>query len=281
MSLTTTACDLACQGFVEMVPPLRLPRRAAGQRVAVWLRLPEQAEIWRDSGGTFRLPLGTRVMRVEALIGKQRGSRILDVRGTDLDDDGQRFFVLKPVGRGNDLRGWSWRRSSPEEQSLATELIANFVAASVAPGARADALATAQRTNACTGCHALRRPENLRPGQYGLANRRTDADGFFQIQSEFTNEQPIETYFALDSNLDYPFIELRCGNERASVAEGRVYCKSGAVPRGQLDVRAAVTARDEHALAVCRSRAYLFAHLERVAQSEVQGSLDECRGAIR
>jgi hypothetical protein len=275
------------EGYVQMVPPLLLPRRNERSRVEVWLKLPTGRPIAkRIQGGTplLELPPGSRAARVESLaVGDDPETwafSVADVRGTQFNADGELFFALRPENRRFDsaLLGWSWRRSSSEEQARASEHLAELAASIVAPHLPQREKAATRYKNACATCHQHGRRVNERPGEHGVANRATDASGCYQIQNVLVSHLPLETYFPLETNLDSPFVSFDCGDQEALVdwSERRVSCADGRIPWGRLDVRAALRGADEHARAVCASRKYLYDHLDEPGRRAFHDGFEEC-----
>lgn len=269
-------------GFIEMVPPLRLPLRTSRNRVEVWLKIPQGSNLGlRFSGARplLGLPPDSVAVRVEYLSESEPMQFfVADVRGTRFGADAEHFFVLKPIGDAlpAPLHGWSWRRDSAAEQALADHKLTTFLASDLGPADREQQLRTLRATNACASCHQHARSENARPEQYGHVNRGTDDSGCFQVQSILSDELPVESYFPLEQNLDDRFISFWCGREPAAVEHRHVHCADGSVPHGLLAVHDGFLAGDEHVLSVCRSRRYLSEHLSEAARAAFRTSLAEC-----
>ncbi len=273
-------------GFVEMVPPLRLPVRDRRNRVEVWLRLPGDAAIRtvRSNGRLLlKLPAGSRAARVEKIgFGddpKTWKYRVMDVRGTRFEPDGERFFVARATENREEspIDGWIWRRGSADEQALATRYVADHAARHASPANREAQRRAATANNDCSGCHQHGRLPNRRPRQFGAANRGTDASGCYQIQGILTSRLPIETYFPIDLNVKDPYISFDCGGDvPATVMAESVLCDDGTVPFGTLDVRAALAANDARVRRMCESRRFLFGRLDKSARDEFRAGFDEC-----
>jgi hypothetical protein len=275
------------EGFVEMVPPLRLPRRKPQQLAEVWLKLPSGAKLQTslvEGRPLLRLPAGTEAARVEkqqAGQADERDWRVADVRGTRFGSaDAETFFVLRPVDTSAEpaLSGWEWQRGLAREQREATRLLADL-AASIVPRQRAESeRRSIERTNDCAGCHVHARLENHLPSEHGVANRGADASGCYQIQSVLLSQLPLETYFPLEQNLGDPFIHFGCreGAELLRTPDARPRCADGSVPWGRFDVRAALAASSERAERLCASRRYLAEHLDQTGLAVFREGLDEC-----
>jgi len=259
----------ADNGFVEMVPPLRLPGRAAtGLETSVWLRLPS-GSVLRVSGEhrLIAYPAGAEAVRVETF--RDANARVADARGINfLAENQQQFYVLKPSlrGSGNALHGFAWARDDAAAQAQATRLIGDFARGN-GTGPAADAAATrAAAQNACVRCHVKARPEARRVGEFAEVARGTDADGLFQIQTVLTDHAPIENYAPREQNAGDPNVTVRCGElparERATALGPVFECADGQVPIGYFDVAQALKSGDSRARGLCRARRYLFEHLE-------------------
>ncbi|MGE0325067.1 MAG: hypothetical protein AB7S68_22280 [Polyangiaceae bacterium] len=273
-------------GYIELVPPLRLPRRNPRNRVEVWLQLPEGSQLKTrrsDAGVQLELPHGARAARVERSDASPEATPIYDVRGTRFEADGEHFFVMRPTGEANTLTAWLWRRDSPEEQTAATDRIAAYVA-DRSPTANREAQRRAMvANNACASCHVYGRSANERPGEFGKVNRGTDASGCFQVQNILVSRLPVETYFPLEQNTQDPFIRFDCDGRAPGPSAGpaeikgdQVACANGSVPYGKLDVRAALAAGDARVRRVCAGRRYLYQHLDAAGRSAFQSGFAEC-----
>ncbi len=277
----------ARSGFAEMVPPLRLPLRSLRHRTEVWLKIPDGERITtRALGGRtlLELPPGSEAARVEMTAGRDLAEReehrVADVRGTRFERTGEAFFVLRPVDTGLDapLEGWRWRRDSKQEQSIATERMAELAARLLAPEARSREAAAIRKSNDCAGCHQHAREANVRFREHGIANRGTDASGCYQVQGVLLSHLPLESYFPVETNLEDPFVRFDCGSDEtvARRKNRKVTCPDGTVPQGRLDVRSALRAGDAHAYAVCKSRRYLFERLDAKGREAFRAGFEEC-----
>lgn len=287
MTIAAPREHFARSGFVEMVPPLRLPLRSRRHRTEVWLKIPDGERITtRTVGGRtlLELPPGSGAARVEMTAGRDLAEReeyrVADVRGTRFERAGEAFFVLRPVDTGLDapLEGWQWHRDSEQEQSLATERMAELAARSLTPEARSRETAAISKSNNCAGCHQHAREANSRFREHGIANRGTDASGCYQVQGVLLSHLPLESYFPIETNLEDPFVRFDCGSDEALASRGggKVTCRDGSVPWGQLDVRSALQAGDTHARGVCESRRYLFQRLDAEGREAFRAGFEEC-----
>jgi hypothetical protein len=285
----------AREGFVEMVPAIRLPSSSAeAEDVAIWLRLPADAVIetqWSEARGGWVLtfPPGTVADRVEQ---RGRGAKrgVVDVRGTMITEDGQQLHTLRRAGSEADapLFGYAWPRSDPEAHARATaRLLA--VLGSLPPATRMrDEVRTRYldgiaRKNECTHCHSYARPDNAREQQHGLVNRGTDGSGFFTPQTVLADAIVLERYGGHDPNLDDPAVTITCpdgrpATRRSKAKRVRAACLGGGVPIAQLDLQALEGPRLER---ICRARRYLFDHLDAQGKQVFGDALLPCREKMR
>jgi hypothetical protein len=276
----------ARQGFVEMVPALRPPTTAdRADRIEVWMKLPEGAVIetrWAPDQERWVLvmPEGAVVDRVEQMTPAGGASWVADVRGTEFLGGGhEQFHVLRRAGPR--LTGFSWPRDGPAAQREATDLLGALLRRQ---GADGPWIRKVTALNDCAQCHRHEKPESTLLDEGGVPHRATDASGLFVPTAVLSSRAPIETARPWDQNLDDPFIRFRCPSgeprrvERGSGAEAARFlrCPGGAVPIGELDVRAALAAGDTHATAVCASRRYLFEHLDGMGRTAFAEALAEC-----
>ncbi len=280
-------------GYVEMVPPVRLPGRAAPElETSVWLRLPPGSHLSVVNAGNparalLYYPEGTDAVRVETWHGSApnggSSSFVADARGEHFEPRASpRVFVLKPSSASDHtaLRGFSWAPSDHAAQQRASDLLAQLSANDLAPEQASGAAARVRAQNACTRCHTLSRADAQRVGEFGEAARGTDGDGLFQIQTVLSDHAPIESYAPRELNLDDAAIEVRCGNglaERARGAAGLVFrCPERAVPMGYLDVPRALAAGDTRVQGLCRARRYLRDHLDASGRSAFSDAFRAC-----
>jgi len=261
-------------GFVEMVSPISPPTSADRDDVIqVWLRLPPSGEVGLAIGADGRpaltLPAGTVADRVERHL-TPSGSRVIDVRGTELEaGGGQRFRLLRRSEGG--LRGFAWERGAAEQQAEADRRIAELVPSRAVGKLRA--------LNDCARCHFANKSEEVTAGERFTPNRRTDAVGFYQVQAVFDDEQPLERTRPYDTNVGRQFVTLSCmrgGEPRLEHGQGHPSCADGSTPRARYDVAAARVAGDARALGVCAAREYLGGHMSSEARVAFAAALEAC-----
>lgn len=271
-------------GFVEMVPPVRLPTtRSDDGDIHVWLKLPDGARVATadtPQGPTLDFPPGTTADRVELI-----GDVVSDVRGTTLLPDGEEFHVYVPraFDIASPLAGFSWRRGDTTSHALVTdELIALLRESPLPPGvpedARAGRLTRYRNNNACARCHLHDKRETA--DARDLVHRRTDHDGFFVPLSVLFDDGIVERHRPRDPNLKDPFVTLRCARGEVTVMEQgaarEARCQNGEAVRARLDVRAALAAGDAHADAVCNARRYLRAHMDDAGRARFAEAFSVC-----
>jgi hypothetical protein len=281
--------------FVEMTPPIRFPSADGREHTTVWLRLPPGASLtvrWRPDGtASLVVPPGTVADRADLADGTDPAS-VVDVRGTRFEDQGREVFhVLHRAGPelAGDLAGFEWGRGDTDAMRLVTERMVDRMARARGLG-REDAaddpeLEQFARLDDCASCHVHDKPE--RRGHESAAprdpspNRGTDTQGLYAIATVLQDSAPLETSRALDMNVDDPFVVVTCEQgARARLVRRprsrRYVCDDGGVPRGELDLKAAMQAGDPHARAVCQSRAYLFARMAPEARLAFADAFAEC-----
>ena len=281
-------------GFVEMTPPVRLPSQDGNEYIAIWLRLPEAGllRIERREGSepTLSYPPGTVADRVD-MRDARIPSSVTDVRGTRFEGGQEYFHVLRSVTPPGDhratpfLSGVEWKRGDALAERSATDRMLTSMATVRGledPGSD-PMLRQFERRNDCASCHVHDKPEQRGPrGDALLPNRGTDADGLYAVVSVLRDEAPLETHRARDMNEGDPFVRVTCDDGAAgTIVPGRrgrrhFSCADGSVPRGRLDLPAALAAGDAHAKAVCASRAYLAAHMDDDGRSAFARVLTEC-----
>ena len=266
----------AREGFVELVPPVRLPSTSATlDDVAIWLRLPDDGviatQVADDSRVLLEFPPGTVIDRVESR-GPADDRVVIDVRGTRIAADGAQWLhTYRRAGKGRDrsLFGYEWPRDDTKAHERATarlldELGERPPGAAMSTKKRERYLASIERKNQCTSCHGYARPTNTREGEHGLVNRGTDASGFFTPLTVLTKTVVLERYGKLDPNLDDPAIEIACPDDaQPSMVERhdrlRAECPARAVPLATVDLR---EVEGERLAGLCRARRYLHDHLD-------------------
>ncbi len=281
-------------GFVEMVPPLRLPTdRSNDNQIKVWLRIPEGRKIaleWLEDQKryTLRFPPGTVADRVETMKNQQNAMHVIngieDVRGAMIDRDGNtRWHVYEPVPgekRGR-LKGYEWLRTDDKGDDLAADSLIELFYPQAGAEAQ-DEIRLFRRLNQCGACHQVNRPAptNVGPPFPAPANFLTDSHGFFQPVTVLETRMIVRDSRKWDLNADDPFIAVWCGTRQTrAITDGdrRYYkCPDGAVPIGELQLSAALKSKDAHALQVCESRRYLYQHMDQKARDVYRSAFVEC-----
>jgi hypothetical protein len=274
-------------GFAEMTPPLRLPSRDGRERIRVWLRVPPGQFLGLERGPrglSLTYPPGTIADRADQS-DEDDASSVGDVRGTRFEADGREIFhVLRRLdGPGSSrLSGLEWRRGDPDAEAGATRSMTARMQRTRGPDADLDAFRT---QNDCASCHVHDKPERtLQLANDGPPpNRGTDSGGLYVVQTVLADGAPLETHRAREMNEGDPFVTVRCGEDGPPARivsrswRARHYvCDDGRVPYGRYDLAGAFDAGDPHALAVCRSRAYLRDHLGAEGRAAFGPVLAEC-----
>jgi hypothetical protein len=252
------------EGAVEIVPPLHLPQPEGGS-VSVWLSLPAGAELDLERAEDDQLelgyPPGTVADRVETR-GQGAEARLVDVRGTRIDESGRRWHhVYRAAGKpGSALVGMEWPAGDADLHALAVQ---RFLERLRSRGVR-DLGAVARKLD-CDGCHSPGRPDNRLTDEFGLVARGTDSAGFFTPSTVLRAEGVLEQYGQRDPNVEDPFVVASCAEgepSRPVPGPGAHWsCPDRQVPRARLQLASALAAGDEHARAVCASWRYLVEHL--------------------
>lgn len=287
------------EGFVLMTPPTRLPSASPGlDQIEVWLRLPAGAVITTEAGEDggpprLRMPHGAITDRVE-YVGEGPRRHVADVRGTRFGQGGrERFRVLRPAAPRADavLSGYEWDRGDEAQQAEVTARMIELLTTtppvrSMAADAQERAIARFRQLNACAPCHRPNKAENQREREGGLPNRATDASGLYTIATVLADEAPIERYRRYSRDFGDPFVTFWCGLEGPVTAASddiarTPTCGDGSVPRGRIDLPAALAAGDAHARALCRARIYLHQHLDAAGQAAFARAVAPCLAALR
>ena len=260
--------------FLQLVTPVRPPTTAdrATHIVAVVRLPPGRSVATRPTVSGERetvMPNGARAARIE--FAGAAGSdlpideswRVLDVRQFDWDAGGLRCTVLRPTPSGG-LAGVSWRCGITDDARAGEALVQLAHDGRLGGGPKLAAI------NACVTCHAPRRLEDRSPG--ALVQRATDGDGLFSLRSLLRNEDPVERYRPIDSNEGDPFLSPVCPTGLVDAG----HCFDGTRARVRLDVRAAVSHGDSHALQVCVARARLSEQLDPEGSLWLRALLDDC-----
>jgi hypothetical protein len=275
--------------FAEMVPAVRLPTSLDGMdHITIWLRIPGDGRITvrRASGRLVpTYPPGTEADRVElhepASWETEHAWSVVDVRGTTIGEDGLQYFhCLQPTGIGGTLAGFEWPRGDvPAERAAADGLavIAGSRLAGLPEEVREQKAQRLRQLNRCEGCHQPEQVAASRAVERG-PRRPTDTAGFYGILDALADSAPLEEHRPRELNGEDAFITVSCG-ARAATAPGRgahFRCPDGGVPIARFDLERARAAAQAHALAVCRSRRYLFAHMSDAARVAFAAAFEEC-----
>jgi hypothetical protein len=275
-------------GFVEMVPPIRLPSAEGRERIAVWLRIPdgERIGVVPGAGGrpTLTFPSGAVADRLDMRDGEEAGS-VQDVRGTRFELGREVFHVLRPIGPSR-LVGVEWPRGDEAASREATATMRAQLAWAMGTNAATlrgrRALDLFERLNDCGGCHVHNKPEErASANRSGLPNRASDANGLYTIATVLDVGAPLETHRALDRNENDPYVSVACldGNTARLQPRGEqrhFVCADGSVPYATLDLERALAHEDPHARAVCRSRRYLYDHMDATGRSTFAAAFTAC-----
>jgi hypothetical protein len=278
------------EGFVELVPAVRLPTTKDGDdRIRVLARLPEGAKIRVDwlaaqERHTVGLPAGAVVDRVESWAYDEPSGAlretVVDVRGVQMTDDGPRYHVLRPASDAPNapLLGWSWPAADVSAHEEATVRLAAFLRGRPAPGHHApldeDAITQVIADNDCGSCHVAEAPED--PARRDMPRRATDSDGSFALLMVLEREMPISRARPLDLNHRDRYVQLRC-RDGARLVEGPMpSCPGDESPVAVRDVSAGLSAGDAYTQRLCASREYLWAHMDATAREAFAEAFAEC-----
>jgi hypothetical protein len=295
-------------GFVEMVPPVRLPTNGFERDlIEVWLKIPEGGVIKTrrlpDGTPSIRFPSGTISDRVERL-GYEEASdgdkvpwpgnwkwTVTDVRGTKLTDDGELFHVYVPARAGalSPLMGWEWDRGDVEQEKIATaQLLRQLRAApplTAAGGLPSEqehrrTLESYRQNNQCARCHVWNKPEQV-ASEEGI-HRRTDDNGWFVPYATLFDRMPLEYHRPRELNVGDPFMKIECPSGDKATLEDRGNgarrwrCGKGGSPTGTFDVKAAMAKKDPRAIRLCDSRRYLHRHMDDEGKKAFAAAFEVC-----
>ncbi|HJL16585.1 MAG TPA: hypothetical protein RMH99_13060 [Sandaracinaceae bacterium LLY-WYZ-13_1] len=276
-------------GFVELVPPVRLPTTHDHRdRTQVWLKLPEEGVIetrWLDEQErhTISMPAGTRLDRVESLAtdGERARWTVVDVRGAALTEREPTVHVCRPISGEPfaPLVGYAWPRGRPALQRHATGLLLEMLEDKPVPIRQPPmdeaALARFERMNACGRCHRPDLPSHPRD-RGNLPHRPTDADGCYVPLSVLREQVPISEARPEDLNADDPYVRLRCPDGSELLRRASPECASGAVPVAERDVERGLAEGDRYTERVCEARRVLHAHLDEAGREAFAGAFRAC-----
>jgi len=284
------------EGFVELVAAVPLPHLQGGA-TRVYVRIPAHATLALEGphdAPQLRAPPGTQADRVEYITVAGAHGPVLtvaDVRGSVVDAEGrEQFHVLRPVapGPGAELFGVSWPRQRADLGGLAHAWMAQRMAGDVgfarAPAhqSRDAAVRHFVGLQDCAGCHAQGKTAFTRPSERrGVVNRGSDARGWYSLLATLRDAAPLESYRPVQPAAHSPFVNVTCADGSKPTRDHRsgqavVQCGPGALPWGQLDVKAGLAASDAHTRAVCRARSLLLPHLDAAVRSAFSEGLLAC-----
>lgn len=247
-----------------MVSPIQPPTSAHGdQRITVWLRLPDNAEL----GAGLEYPPGTAAERVEMRFRNGRWQP-LDVRGIVYAAGRQRMYLLRPEPRSAGLVGFAWGRGDMRARRSAMRSLEGVVARE-----GYEPVSSFCGNQDCGGCHVRDKPAHPLPA---------DAGGLFRVRTVLEDATPLLESRERDPNIGSRFVTLTCDGGGVAITHAAsgdrvARCVDGRhVPIAHFDMRAALAASDAHALAVCASRGYLALHMDDLARAQYRAALDEC-----
>jgi hypothetical protein len=278
-------------GFVEMVPPLRLPTEKRNEDlIQVWIKVPEDRKIsvdWLEGQQRFTLkfPTGTVADRVETVKHEVKALLVIngieDVRGARIDNNGKtHFHVYEPVPgeRPRWLRGYEWLRTDDQGDDLAAKSLIKLYYSRAKDQGQPE-IQMFRRLNQCGACHQLNAPAPLTASQ-PFPRWISDSHGFFQPITILEDSMIVRSHRNWDLNADDPFLTVWCGAQQAQAitdGDSRGYkCQDDQVPIGKLQITSALEKKDSHALQVCESRNYLYKHMDEMARDAYRRFFQEC-----
>ncbi len=284
-------------GFVEMVPPVRLPTtHDATDIIRVYLFVPPDEKISAryleaQQRPTLVFPPGTRADRIELLGYKRadgtRDETVMDVRGAEIRDSRQmHVHVYRPVDGAAHapLVGWSWLAGDEAARQVATDemiSVARHLGTPVErPPLSAVGLHMLRRLNDCSTCHMPNHQRSSTTETAPLPRGETDQAGFYLPLSVLQDQTPLAATRPMDLNAGDPFVDVKCGNDNAHlVHEGEwiwFRCDGDLIPMGKRDIAAGLKAGDRYTLAVCQSRRYLYKLMDEVARNMFAEAFKVC-----
>jgi hypothetical protein len=110
-----------------------------------------------------------------------------------------------------------------------------------------------------------------------MPRRATDADGGYAWLMVLERQVPISTARPLDLNHRDPFVRLHCADGAQLVDVSPMpRCPDGESPLAARDVVAGLAADDPYTRRLCRSRRYLWDHMDGKGRSAFAASFREC-----
>jgi hypothetical protein len=297
------------EGFVQMTPSIHLPTtHSADDLIVVWLYVPPNKKIdarFLDEQSRWSLvfPPGTRSDRVEYkrigggkpqsanmffpdTLNEQNNWTILDVRGTQILAEGQRFHVFRPdtANPHASRTGWSWLRGDREGQKEATTRLVEHAARTHRPGGAAPLDPGGRRMlahlNDCAHCHIAAMPQRSWQNTAIGIKRETDAHGFFVPQAVLSDDSIVADHRPRDLNSEDPFVKVQCGDDPARLVQNdagnHFVCDNERVPIGHRDVATALAAGHPYTLRVCASRRWLFERMTARARDAFAPAFRRC-----
>lgn len=297
-------------GFAQMTPSIHLPTtRRADDLIVVWLYVPANEKIDarylnEQSRWSLVFPPGTRSDRVEYkrvsggqpqstrmyfpdTLSEQKNWTILDVRGTQILPQGQRFHVFRPdtAKPQSSLTGWSWLRGDADGQQEATTQLLAHAASTARPGGKPPLDPGGRRMlahlNDCAHCHIPDLPRRTWQNPNVGIKRATDAHGFFVPQAVLSDDAIVANHRPRDLNSEDPFVKVHCGDQPARLVHGaddqRFVCDNNRVPVAHRDVAAALAADDPYTLRMCESRRWLYDRMTTRARNAFAPEFRRCR----
>lgn len=282
-------------GFVEMVPPVRLPTTHDHRDVTrVWMRIPQGATIavdWLEDQRryTLRPPSDTRADRVEyQRYRSERGwaEAVVDVRGWTLGKRGPaRFCVLRSSGGrpADPLVGWSWPAGDPEAQHAATRALLQLVTESERPVERPaldrDSAELFARRNDCYECHQANKRLDPWADSNTMPQRATDASGGYSLVMLLARKVPLSRARPVDKNVTDPYVRVMCDDrvlDFPARTEQPRCPRSEIMPMAFRDVARGLADGDAYTQRVCAARGYVYAHMLDAGRRAFAEAFREC-----
>lgn len=269
-------------GYVRLEPVAHPPSSSSRQdQVETWVKIP--GGITRGRYG-LTMPPQTQADRVEF---RNSGSarRIVDIRGTEILNDGQSFHVYRPTASRSSasLYGVHWSRGDTSGRAASLQRMVKHLERSppgkhMAASARSKYLARFQEKSDCASCHSFNRAENRVPRQWGLVNRGTDGSGFFGIYAVLQDRVALESYGDFDRSLDDPALDVACWVDGARQGPPHSRRCARGIAMATIDWSRAWSQTPQRARQICASRRYLVERMEPPAKAQYRRALTPCAG---
>ncbi len=244
-------------GFRQLTPPVPLPSFYPDQpAVEIWVSVPDGAQLTVEPRGdgvpVFAWPPGSVADRVEYR-GHGDERRVVDVRGTRIDDEGRLWdHVYRPSAKRPDaaLYGYEWPAHDAAIHQGVVDVLAHRAGESV------------RKKMGCRACHEPMRADNTRVRENGLVNRGTDAAGWVTPSTLLRDAVPAESYGRHDAGVDHAWITVSCGEhelQRYTNKHGatRHRCSDAKVPLATRRTAPALAASDADTGRLCDDRQWL------------------------